>query len=215
LGLQPVDNDVRIVGYLQTDVAKATQPGRRQEHRGHLPGRDQIQPRADVAANRHDLHLDASPACPIQHLQRPARRSSTDPGSVLEVVEPASDQDIAAVLSLGDSDDLKIIRLQRWQVLERMHGEVNRTVPQCPADGAGEDTGATDLGQLPGIHVTGGGDADEGRRHAVPGQLHRDLINLGPGQGRLTGADPQFGGHGSAGPPHGSMDIVIAARRST
>jgi hypothetical protein len=108
----------------------------------------------------------------------------------LEFVESAPDQDVAAVLTLGDSDDLKIIRLQRWQVLERVHGQVNGTVAQGPADGAGEDTGAADLGQLPRIHVTCGGDADEGGLHAVPGQLRRDLSNLGPGQGRLTGADP-------------------------
>jgi hypothetical protein len=41
------------------------------------------------------------------------------------VIEPAPDQDVAAVLTLGNGDDLKIIGLLGRQVLERVHREVN------------------------------------------------------------------------------------------
>ena len=82
---------------------------------------------------------------------------------------------------VGHGGDLEVDLGTGRQVLQRVHGDVDRAGPQGVADGADEHPGAADLGEVAAVDVAAGGDADERPRHAAGGAERPRPARPGPG----------------------------------
>ena len=165
--------------------AKMAQPDQTrggQHHRVHLTLAHQPQPRVDVAADGYDVDARSRSAgrrscsCSARRgapvpIRMPSRRSaSRSPTTTSRMSSRAG----TAATSRSSSS-----------LVGRSFSECTATStaagPDRLPDRAGEDAGAADLGQGPGIDVTGGGDSHEHRRDPLRGQQPRHVRRPGPG----------------------------------
>src|ERR1700704_88213 len=103
-------------------------------------------------------------------LKGPPGGSRAHRPAVAELVEPAADEHVPAVLPLRDREHLKIIGLTCREILERVHRQVDFPCPERLPYGAGEASRAADLGQLALVLIARRRDPDDGALHPTIGQ---------------------------------------------
>jgi hypothetical protein len=173
-----------------TEYAQAMQSGRGQDHRINLAPSHPLDSGVDIPADRHDVQPKTSAGRPVEELHGAPWSPGSDPVAVDKIIKSAPYEDVSAVLTRRNSENLKIVCRSGRQVLQRVHGNVDLAAPQGIAYGADENACAADLSEVALINITGCGNSDEARVDAVARQRCSHLVRLGAGEGRSARAEP-------------------------
>ena len=174
---------------LQAQPVQA-RPG--EDHGVELALEGLVEPGLDVAPDGH--HVEVGPQ--VEELGAAAERAGAHPGPLGERAQgpmDRGDQGVGHVLARGHGGQGQALGAQGRQVLEAVHGQVDRAVQERPLDLLGEQAGPADRGQgrVP-VAVAVGLDLDQldGQAGMAGAQAVGDPVGLPAGQAAAAGADP-------------------------
>ena len=140
-------------------MSEPVEAGGRQDRRIHLTSFQLLQPSVDVAPQRDDLQVRPGG----KQLRGPARGRSADHGALLQRLNGLGpDQLVLDVRARADRSETDFLRPNDFNILHRMHGEIDVAIQQCGIQFLGPQTLAANLRERPvGNTIAAGGDGND------------------------------------------------------